>query len=323
MKIFTYPECSGPLFFENMVCSCGTSVAFDPSAGAFVAVATACANRDLISCNWSADGGELCRSCEMTTVRPDLAVTGNDALWSNAELAKRWVLACVMRWSWFSDRDSGPRPEFHMLAEATKDGQAEVVMGHDSGLVTLNLAEADPAERIRRRDQLGEPYRTMIGHTRHELAHFLFERLGRSSDFLNSFRSLFGNETEDYAQALAAYYESGPPAGWQESHITPYATAHPHEDWAESTAHTLHMTDIVDSFSAAGLSGSSLPGVGYDAYSETDPQRLIGYGVELGIALNHVNRSMGLSDLYPFVNSQRAREKLAFAHEWLSAGPPG
>lgn len=322
MKIFTCPQCGGSLFFDNAACSCGLAVAYDPTAERFVAASSPCANREVIGCNWVSGDGGLCRSCAMTAVHPDLAVAENGPLWSSAEFAKRWVIANLMAWGWFTDRDPGPLPEFRMLAESTASGETKVIMGHASGVVTINLAEADAAERIRRRDALGEPYRTMIGHFRHELAHYLFERLAACADFVPRYRELFGDETWDYGQALDRYYQAGPPSDWQNYHVTPYAAAHPHEDWAESASHILHVTDIVDSFAAARLSGADLPSAGYDAYAEADAKRLIGCGIRLCIALNHVNRAMGLSDLYPFVNSPVARQKLAFAHGWLRGGPP-
>ncbi|WP_199223227.1 putative zinc-binding metallopeptidase [Oricola cellulosilytica] len=254
----------------------------------------------------------------MTEVIPDTFHGENRELWAEAEAAKRWVLANLARWGWFIGGDSGPKPVFHMLAEQGRGGTASVIMGHDDGLVTINVMEADPAQRAQRRQALGEKLRTMIGHFRHELGHFFFfKRFAPQQGFTDSFRALFGDERGDYDKALETHYSKGPPAGWDERHVTEYASSHPHEDWAESFAHVLHLTDIIDSFAAAGLSSPSLSGAGYDAYRETDPERLIFTGVELGIALNHVNRSMGLGDIYPFVVTPPIREKLGFVHTWL------
>jgi hypothetical protein len=160
----------------------------------------------------------------MTTVFPDLAVEDNIRLWARAEKEKRRVLAGLWQWGWFGPADCGRRPEFHMLSEMTSSGPTGVTMGHASGLVTINLAESDAAELVRRREALGEPYRTLVGHFRHELAHFLFERLAESEEFLSDFHELFGDETEDYAAALSQHYETGPPAQWQDTYITPYAS---------------------------------------------------------------------------------------------------
>lgn len=322
MKIFVCPTCTSRLFFDNMSCSCGVAVAFDPAREGFVTDVAVCPNRTQIACNWvaSADGG-LCDSCTLTTVLPNLSIAGNRTLWSKAEQAKRRVLAGLRRWGWFGAADDGPRPEFHMLSEATASGPADITMGHASGRVTINLAECDTTERVRRREALGEPYRTMVGHFRHEIAHFLFERLAASDRFKGEFRALFGDETADYGAALMRHYAAGPPAGWEDTCISSYATAHPHEDWAESAAHALHLVDMVDSFAAARLSSDAFSGAGYDAYAEGNPAQLLTAAMEIGVALNHVNRALGVSDLYPFVTPVRVLEKLAFAQTRLKHGP--
>lgn len=211
-----------------------------------------------------------------------------------------------------------------MLAEDTPAGPANVIMGHAEGIVTINLAEADPVERVMRREQFGERLRTMTDHFRHEIAHYLFVRLTEQPPFLAGFRRFFGDERADYAAALEAHYAAGLPEDHDSAFITAYARAHPHEDWAETVAHILHLTDLLDSAMAAGITGRGLPEPGYDAYAETDAAKLIARAVRLAIALNHVNRSMGLPDTYPFVLTHPVREKLAAAHAWLSAGPrPG
>ena len=322
MKIFQCPGCGARLFFDNLTCGCGLAVGHDASAQRFVTDRPFCGHRDSLGCNWTCAPGEtLCASCRLTSVHPDLSIIGNDLLWAKAEAAKRHVLAGLMRWGWFGAQDAGPRPEFHMLAEATSTGMVDVTMGHAAGLVTINLAEADVSERVRRREMLGEPYRTLIGHFRHEIAHFLFERLSGSEAFLGGFRDLLGDERQDYAAALARHYRQGPPPGWQQAHVTAYAAAHPHEDWAESAAHAMHLADIVDSFLAAGLSAAEAPAPGYDAFAEPEPARLLDAAIAIGMAMNHVNRAVGQPDLYPFVNSPKAREKLAFALRWLAAPP--
>ena len=320
MRIFCCPTCEGVLFFENLHCACGAEVAFDPEAAGFISDGSFCANRGPIACNWAAPGGGLCRACAMTEVIPQ-ALEENRALWARAEAAKRWVLANLTRWGWFGASDPGPMPRFHLLSEAVRGGEAPVTMGHASGLVTINVTEADPAEITQRREDMGEAYRTMIGHFRHELAHHLFERLVTQDAFAQTFRTRFGDERADYGEALQRHYESGPPEGWATVHVTPYASAHPHEDWAETTAHLLHLTDMTDSAEAAGLSMQGEPPRGWDAYAEPDLAQLVGLAAGLGLAFNHVNRSMGLDDLYPFVLPDAVRDKLAFVHRHLSAGP--
>lgn len=323
MKIFSCPNCNSQLFFSNLECSCGIGVVFDAERQIFRTADDPCANRKKIGCNWSSgsNSAELCPSCRMTKIIPDTFHDDNRDLWSTTESAKRWTLATLGRWGWFVKDDKGRHPVFHLLSEATKSGETPVSMGHLDGVITINVSEADPVDGIEKRLAFGERYRTMLGHFRHELAHFVFERLGVDAEFLAEFRTLFGNETGDYALALSDYYENGPPEGWNRSHVTAYASSHPHEDWAESFAHLLHLTDISDSFAAAGLDSSGLIASGFDAYSESDADRLISIGADLGIALNHVNRSMGLPDLYPFVLSPTIRKKLAFVHRWVRRPP--
>ncbi|MEC9434388.1 MAG: putative zinc-binding metallopeptidase [Pseudomonadota bacterium] len=326
MRLFACPACGGTVYFRNLACGCGAALAYDPDLPGFVALdaAAPCANREVIGCNWQAEPGGaagFCRSCAMTETAPDPVLPDAAEQWAEAEAAKRWVLANLARWGWFGPADPGPRPVFHLLAEETRHGPADVIMGHADGVVTINLAEADPAERVKRREDLGEPYRTLPGHFRHELAHFLHMRLIETPAFAEAFRALFGDERADYGAALERHYADGPPADWPTRFVSAYASAHPHEDWAESTAHMLHLTDIVDSFEASGLGAPDLP-PGYDAYAEPDAAALVERGCALGLALNHVNRSMGLSDIYPFVLPDPAREKLAFVHQWLRAPAP-
>jgi hypothetical protein len=158
---------------------------------------------------------------------------------------------------------------------------------------------------------------------RHELSHVLWWRLSLRDDFLAAFRNTFGDERMDYEAALQIHYRQGPPPGWSAEHLTSYASAHPHEDWAETAAHLLHLTDLADSFLAAGLSSPDVPSPDWSAYAATDPARLIEVASALAVGINHVNRAMGLPDLYPFVLSDRARSKLAFVHRWLTLGGDG
>ncbi len=324
MKLYTCPACGLALAFNNLTCGCGAAIYYEIAEDRFVSEALGCNNRSVIGCNWAAPaGGGFCHSCTMTEVVPDKFHDENLALWEASEDAKRWVLATLGRWGWFAPSDPGQKPVFHLKSEETQAGQVAVIMGHEMGLVTINVTEADPVERVSRRLEMGEQYRTMIGHYRHELAHFLFERLKEQAGFHEQFRTVFGDELADYGEALKRHYSEGPTENWNERFVTPYASSHPHEDWAESVAHLLHLTDITDSFAAADLVSPSLPIVRYDAYAERDAGKLITVGVELGLALNHVNRSMGIIDLYPFVLTPAVRDKLTVIHQWLSASPQG
>jgi hypothetical protein len=322
MKLFACPHCGATAYFRTRDCaSCGAWLVFEPERHAFDAAAAPCRNRAAIGCNWAAAETGFCRACAMTEVIPDAFQAGNVALWAEAEAAKRWVLETLARWGWFSAADPGPAPVFHLLSERTREGDAPVMTGHLSGLVTINVVEGDPAELIRRREAMGEPYRTLEGHFRHELAHFLFERLCALDGFPDAFRALFGDERADYGAALAAYHQNGAPGGWSAAHISAYATAHPHEDWAETAAHAMALTDMLDSALAAGLAWPGAPGAGFDAYAEADAAAAFEHAVALSVAMNHVNRAMGLDDLYAFVLTPAVREKLVFAHGWLRGGP--
>ncbi|WP_163559058.1 putative zinc-binding metallopeptidase [Halomonas sp. NO4] len=320
MHVFANPVGAGSLWFDNLATADGTPVAYDPQARAFLPMPPFCVNREVIGCNWIApEQGAFCRSCAMTALAPDTSIPNAMPNWAQTEAAKRWVLDNLGRWHWFRPEDPGTRPVFHMLAE----GPTPVPMGHAGGVVTISVAEADPVLSTTRREALEEPYRTMIGHMRHEIAHMLWWRLSLREDFLTAFRTMFGDERVDYPTALERHYHDGPPPGWRASFLTSYASAHPHEDWAETAAHLLHLTDISDSFVAAGLSSPELPSSGWEPYMEPDAERLIHVAASLVAGVNHVNRSMGLSDLYPFVLSETALRKLVFVHGWLRRGAQG
>ncbi len=320
MRVFSNPVGSGSLWFDNLTTAEGVPVAYDPQARAFLPMPPFCANRERINCNWIApEQGSFCRSCAMTALAPDANIPDAMINWALTEAAKRWVLDNLGRWHWFRPEDPGTRPLFHMLAE----GLTPVLMGHGDGVITISVSEADPVVGVTRRQALAEPYRTMIGHMRHEIAHMLWWRLSLRNDFLESFRTMFGDERTDYTSTLQRHYNQGPRPDWRQHFLTSYASSHPHEDWAETTAHLLHLTDITDSFVAAGLSSRELPSENWDPYAEPDTDRLIHIAASLSVGVNHVNRSMGLPDLYPFVLSNAVRNKLAFVHDWLRRGAQG
>jgi len=290
-------------------------LAYLPEKRRMVPAEATCANRESIECNWVCEANqELCRSCAMTNTHPETGVDDNLALWKRAEKAKRWVLANLQDFGWFCEADAGERPVFELLSEKTSQGPEQPVMGHAAGTIVINVAEADPTTLVERREQMREPYRTMVGHYRHEIAHFLFTRLSESQAFLEEFRSMFGDETADYVAALQSYYETGAPMNWQRDFISEYASAHPHEDWAETVTHVLHLWDLCDSARALQLV------IGETGFETSGQGDMISHGLTLGIALNHLNRSMGLEDAYPFVISPKVREKLTFAATKLKHG---
>jgi hypothetical protein len=215
---------------------------------------------------------------------------------------------------------------FDFLADiaAPSPSAPPVMTGHANGVITINLVEADDAERERRRRQMHAPYRTLLGHFRHEIAHYHWRPLVAASAKLDEFRQIFGDERVDYNQALQRYYASGAPADWARHFVNAYATAHPWEDFAETWAHYFHMVDTLETAGSFGLAVAPKPSKGlrtridFDAH-RADMDRLIDAWIPLTFAANSMNRSMGLPDLYPFVLSPPAIAKLTFVHARIHA----
>jgi hypothetical protein len=211
--------------------------------------------------------------------------------------------------------------------------------GHAGGLITISLAEADDAVREKTRNVMHEPYRTLLGHFRHEVAHYYWDRLiGDRSEGpeRESFRALFGDERADYSAALQRHYDNGPPADWPQHFVTAYASTHPWEDWAETWAHYFHMVDTLETAGAFGLRVRPRvsKGAGLSTSIDFDPHdagldRIIDAWLPLTFAVNSINRSMGIADLYPFVLAPPVIVKLAFIHDRIretggsSAGDDG
>lgn len=276
-------------------------------------------------CNWALEAGddsELCRSCRLTRTLPDLTMDGHRSAWYLLEVAKRRLVYTLMALGLPFDSLS-----FEFLADAGADG-SPVLTGHAAGVITINIAEADDAERERRRHAMLEPYRTLLGHMRHESGHYFWAHLVEpDADRLARFRALFGDDRDDYAAALQRHYAAGPPAGWQEQFVTAYASSHAWEDWAETWAHYLHIADTLEIAAACGMSlrprrsdEPALPRVPQDV---TGPGSsfdvLLASWHPLTYVLNNLNRGLGLADPYPFVLSTPAVEKLRFVHETIAA----
>jgi len=212
---------------------------------------------------------------------------------------------------------------FDFLADEPTGGEnsSRVTTGHNEGVITVNVAEADDAEREKRRLALHEPYRTLLGHFRHESGHYYWDRLVRKTPWLEQFRKLFGDERDDYSAALERHYEQGPPADWQERFVSAYASSHPWEDWAETWAHYLHMTDTLETASECGLallpSRAGMPAV-RPRSTRVDRESFASMMKDwfaVTYVLNNLNRGLGQKDSYPFVLSAPAAEKLRFVHE--------
>ncbi len=335
MKPFRCGVCGNTVFFQNCLClQCGAQLGFLPDqvtlaslrpagrAGFFTGIGGSarvyrgCENGVQHQvCNWMTPADEadpLCLACRMTEMIPDLSMPGNLDRWRKLELAKRRCLYTLLRLGLptNADQTSGKPPlRFRFLADTPEEGQ--VMTGHDWGVVTLNIAEADDDERERRRLNFREPYRTLIGHLRHELGHYYWDHLISGSTEIHRFRKLFGDETADYGSALQSYYAYGPAADWTTRTVTAYASSHPWEDWAETWAHYLHLFDTMETAAAYGLRlDSSAP-----SKSENNFDEMWQRWHPFTVALNAINRGMGLPDLYPFVVPPPALEKLRFVHE--------
>jgi len=343
MKLFECQNCAQPLYFENTHCeSCGLSLgylpdretvtALKPHGNLWIALADPrgryryCANAMHNVCNWlvSASGFEqFCAACRHNRVIPDLSQPEHLEHWRLIEIAKHRLFYTLLRLR-LPLRTKADDPDglaFDFLADipAPSPGTSPVMTGHANGVITINLAEADDAERERRRRQMYEPYRTLLGHFRHEIAHYYWDRLVANSVALDEFRQIFGDERTDYSQALQHYYTSGAPADWARYFVSGYATAHPWEDFAETWAHYFHMVDTLETAGSFGLAVAPKPSKSLRARIDFDPhrasmERLISAWIPLTFAANSLNRSMGLPDLYPFVLSPPAIAKLSFVH---------
>ena len=353
LKLFSCDNCQHLLFFENTRCvNCGLAVAYCVELAKPVALRNQtgsaqgpvyevffpnqglrhyrqCKNtRDHDACNWllpAESEQQFCKSCQLTEVAPDLSNPDNLAAWIRIEAAKRRLLYTLeaLKLPLTSRLES---PAEGVAFRFLRSTDAEPVMtGHDDGIITLNIAEADSAFRENMREKMGEAYRTLLGHLRHEIGHYYWDRLIRDGDLLDAFRKLFGDETASYEEAVQRHYEQGAPANWPESFISAYATMHPWEDWAETWAHYLHMVDTLETAKSHGLTlrvpASERPGdqVSTDSLAFRDFDALTSSWNAVTLALNSLNRSMGLKDAYPFVLSAGVLDKLRFVHDLVQS----
>ncbi|GAA1877328.1 putative zinc-binding metallopeptidase [Pseudonocardia ailaonensis] len=324
MRAFACPHCSSLVHFENSVClNCGSEISYSRPDRAFVLTSTGrqCANLERAGCNWLVTGdGELCDCCALTRTRPADDDADGLAAFALTEAAKRRLLFQI------DDLDlplAGRRedPVGGLAFDLLSSAHEQVVTGHESGIVTLDLAEGDAGHREQMRVQLAEPYRTLLGHLRHETGHWYWEVLVDRAARNEGFRALFGDERASYADAVERHYSSEPPAGWADAYVSAYATMHPWEDWAETFAHYLHVRDTSQTASAFGISVHGPALESEPEESEKDFDALIETWLPLTAALNAVNRSMGLDDLYPFVLAPAVLDKLRFVHDLVVARP--
>jgi hypothetical protein len=340
MQLFKCTHCSQPIYFENIFCgNCGSALgflaetmhplAFFPGDGYKY-----CANHDHDACNWLIPvngNGSFCRACELNRTIPNLNNLDYATRWRKLEVAKHRLIYSLLQMNLpLTSKESDPERglAFDFVADISTDPKKKILTGYDKGLITINIAEADDIEREMARRSMQEVYRTLLGHFRHEIGHYYWERLVRDTDQIGRFRELFGDERSDYKESLKEYYRSGAPADWNMRFISAYASSHPWEDWAESWAHYLHIADTLETAYSFGLRVDPLIAhslvdlkaeINADPYSIRDFENIIKYWLPLTFAMNSLNRSMGLSDIYPFVISNLAKGKMAFIHQLVQA----
>ena len=352
-------QCGGPVFFSNNIClRCNTALGYEPARGRISPlIATVKANTMTIigdeggelfqycsnngsaaSCNWLVKVEDefnpqaLCISCRLNRMIPNLTGQENRKNWHRIEHAKRRLVSTLLALGLpvksrvGEDRKTGLA--FDFLSDSA-DGP-HVITGHSDGIITLNVAEADHATRESVREQMQEPYRTVLGHLRHEVGHYYWDRLVDGTSWLDGFRELFGDERQDYAAALEKYYKQGPSPDWQFSFVSSYATSHPWEDWAETWAHYLHIVDTLEIAFSFGLDIESVE-MPFEAFGpevlvkpDTRFLQYLNSWARFTAVLNEFSRSMGLLDFYPFVLSIGSVRKVHFVHmvveaEWNKA----
>ncbi|HKO49561.1 MAG TPA: putative zinc-binding peptidase [Polyangiaceae bacterium] len=351
MKIFTCSSCKHVAFFENSQCTrCGHTLAYlsdrgvlsaleqdttsEAGAGYYRALDPLAQGRRYrlcgnytkhMVCNWAIpehDTNEFCLACRLNESTPDLSDPSALPSWQGLEIAKRRLVYTLLELGLPLDTKL-EQPQTGLAFAFKSDGinGEKVLTGHCDGVVTINMKEADSPSREQTRVAMGERYRTLLGHFRHESGHYYWDRLVKDGPQLEGYRALFGNEQEDYAEAVNRHYAS-PKQNWADEYVSAYATMHPWEDWAETWAHYLHMIDTLETAQSFGLALKPQPVGGATAepvsagrvhFERFDD--LIEAWVPLTVALNSLNRSMGLADVYPFVLAERVVAKLKFVHD--------
>jgi len=346
MLTFTCEFCAATLFFENGTClACGHNVGFRADdltmctvEGAAAVGLQPCRNwTEYAACNWfapvRADGNRYCVSCSLNELVPALADLQRRALWADTERAKRRLIFTLLEIGLpllgLGDKQA---LSFRLLADERADTGAvdpppetePIYIGHDNGRLTLNVVEADDALREAIRKRMHEPYRTMLGHLRHEIGHYYWYLLVDGMPIQESFRDLFGDERADYDAAMQHYYDAGPVVDWQQTFVSAYASMHPWEDFSETWAHYIHILDTLETASTSAL---ALGGRGVASPLPLDAHRpfasVLADWVPLGVCLNQLNRSMGMRDAYPFAITDRIADKLAFVHDLCRAATAG
>lgn len=338
MTSFRCPACRTSVYIESLGCpTCGREIAYQPDSAAFFPLDGGtvvidgktwypCGNRHW-QCNWlaPADGGSgLCFSCRLTRRRPENDDTLALERLADAGTDKRRLIAQLLELRLpitpFHEQEGGLA--FDLLSSHSGEN---VIIGHANGVITIDLAESLDAHRESLRVRLGEAYRTMLGHFRHEVGHYYQNILCSDEEKWAECRELFGDERASYQDSIARHYRLGAPEDWAKAHISEYATMHPWEDFAETFAHYLHITGTLSTAAAAGVELRE-SGVGgtreiepTGVYREPTIDRLLDDWHWASFMFNKVNRSMGARDLYPFDLVEPVTRKLAFVHRLVLA----
>ncbi len=344
MRLFTCQTCEQILFFENDRCEkCDSALGYLPGpqtlsvvAGENGALAAAadpgrtyrtCANAAHGLCNWLVgpeETGDYCLACRHNRTIADPTVPENLRRWRLAELAKHRLFYSLLALG-LRPANREDDPAAGLAFDFLSDADGPVTTGHDNGLITLNLTEADDAERERIRKEMGEPYRTLLGHFRHEVGHYFWQVLVQDAGRLTACRAVFGDDRADYGTALKAHYANGAPADWQDNFVSAYASAHPWEDFAETWAHYLHITDTLEMAASVGLHvrpAEDLAATPAEPTAHEPIETLIDHWLPVALAVNSLNRCMGQPDLYPFVLSPAVIGKLGFIHDLVHGRVP-
>ena len=350
MKLFQCTNCKNTVVFENHTCvNCGYFLGYSSYYNQIVALDpklsqwnladlgnktyTYCKNHVHNVCNWLVEEtkhSKFCLACSLNRTIPHLLNEENMDKWSHIELAKHRLIYQLLRFrlpvvSKIADKQRGLCFDF-LAKEDLPEEAKDIKTGHAEGVITLLISEADPVVREQIKKQMSERYRTLLGHFRHEVGHYFWDRLIRdNSSALQKFRNTFGNETQSYAESLENYYKNGPQANWQSCFISKYASSHPWEDWAETWSHYLHLIDVLETAYNFGIQtdpkitaqDNLKMNASFDPYKESSFKSFMDTGIPLLYALNSMNRSMGENDLYPFIISNPVKRKLEFIHNLL------
>ncbi len=328
MHAFVCPRCGQLVFFHDRACvACDTPLGFAPDQQRMEVVQAPrfrCEAQERAGCNWLVDApGRRCRSCVLTRTRPADDDREGLAAFAITEGHKRRVLFQLLALGLPVPDRAGGEDGTDLAFDLLSPRDGPVTTGHAGGVITIDLQEADDAHREGVRAAMGEPYRTVLGHLRHEVGHQQFTALVGPDD-LDEVRAAFGDERADYRSALDRHYAHGPPDGWQADHVSAYATMHPAEDWAETFAHYLHLHGVLQTAASYRLrvDGPALDGLATPDAWASDPsalrwrtiEELIATWLPLSYALNAVSRSVGGDDLYPFVLPPPVVDKLGVIH---------